>query len=281
MDATGQKIPASVGILTLNSAENLDRALKSVSAFSDVYICDGNSTDATHEIAQAHGARIVKQVDTDEPNQRVTDFGAARTCCLNAAQEEWYIRLDSDEYLSPEVVEELRSIIARNLPQPSIFKIPRKYVWRGVVIDDTITYPNRQIRVFRRDAVGGYTKITHEKVVVLPGQTIGLLTNPMYVPLPDSAVEFDAGRTNRALDWDRRHYEATMTLKKWLWAVLFTSATIALFTIRLIRVRLISRGNKLPFQYEWWRYEYQFRTLWLATRITFKKIFSVSTSSQQ
>src|SRR4051812_17912281 len=124
------KIPVSIGILTLNSAANLPRALDSVKDFSDVYICDGNSIDGTQEIARAHGARVVKQVETDEPNQRVTDFGAARTKCVKAAREQWYLRLDSDEYLSPEAVEEVRSIVANRNPLYRAYKIPRKYVWR-------------------------------------------------------------------------------------------------------------------------------------------------------
>ena len=60
------KIPASVGILTLNSAKEIPRAFESIKDFDDIYICDGNSTDGTQDIARSFGARIVKQFDTDE-----------------------------------------------------------------------------------------------------------------------------------------------------------------------------------------------------------------------
>jgi glycosyltransferase involved in cell wall biosynthesis len=272
MDATREKIPASVGILTLNNVRDLPRALESVEAFDDLYICDGNSTDGTQDIARSHGARVVKQVETDEPMQKITDFGAVRTLCWKAAKYDWYFRLDSDEYLSPGVAEEIRAIVADPNPPFRVYKIPRKYVWRGNVIDDTITYPNRQIRFFRRDAVDGYTKITHEAVVVHEREPVGFLKSPMLVPMSDSFEEFDKSRTVRALDWDRRHYEATMTPRKWFGALIFTSATIVLFTARLARVRLISRGNKFPFRYEWWRYTYQFQTMWLATKVLFGKL---------
>src|SRR3989344_597367 len=205
-------IPASVGILTLNSAKDLARALLSVAPFADKYICDGNSTDGTQEIARSHGARIVKQIDTDEPEQKVTDFGAVRTTCLNAAEYDWYLRLDSDEYLSPEAVEEIRSIVSDPNPPFKVYKIPRKYVWQGKVIDDTITYPNRQIRFFKRSATHGYTKITHERLVVPQDEPVGLMRGTMLVPLPEGYDEFDTSRLRRALDWDRRHYEADMTL---------------------------------------------------------------------
>lgn len=269
-------IPASVGILTLNSAKTLARALASVAHFSDKYICDGNSTDGTQQIAKSLGARVVKQTDTDAPNQKIVDFGAARTRCINAAKQEWYLRLDSDEYMSPEAIEEIRKIVAE-LHQPyRIYKTPRKYIWRSKVIDDTVTYPNRQIRFFRRDAVDGYTKITHERLVIKSGEPVGLMRGVMYVPMPDSFAEFNASRTARALAWDRRQYETSMSLKAWAWALVHTSVTIALFAVRLARVRLISRGNKLPLRYELWRFTYLLRTLWLATKITFRKLFIVA-----
>lgn len=269
-----QRVPASVGILTLNCADVLPRALKSVERFEDKFICDGNSTDGTQDIARQHGARIVKQVETDEPNQRITDFGKARTKCVNAALKDWYFRLDSDEYLSPEAVDEIGRIVSDPNPQFRVYKIPRKYVWRGKVIDDTITYPNRQIRLFRRDAVDGYTKMTHERAVVHEHEPIGFMKGVMFVPLEDSAAEFDSYRMDRALDWDRRQYEHSMTLRRWLFALMHTAATLLLFSARLLRVRLISRGNKLPIDFELWRFKYLIRTMTLATRVMVVRVFS-------
>jgi len=266
------RIQASVGILTLNSARHLASALASVESFADKYICDGNSTDGTQDIAREGGARVVKQVETDEPNQKVTDFGAVRTKCLNAAECDWYLRLDSDEYLSPEALEEIRHIVEDPHPPYRVYKIPRKYVLRGKIIDDTITYPNRQIRFFHRDAVESYTKITHERIIVRAGENIGLLAGVMLVPLPEEYADFDTGRLERALDWDRRHYDATMDLKAWAWALAHTGATLALFGLRMIRVRFVSRGNKLPIWHELWRFKYLILTLALATRITWRKL---------
>ena len=56
-----QKIPCSVGILTLNSGQALRRCLDSLKDFAEIIICDGNSTDNTLEIAREYGAKIVKQ----------------------------------------------------------------------------------------------------------------------------------------------------------------------------------------------------------------------------
>jgi glycosyltransferase involved in cell wall biosynthesis len=266
------QIRASVGILTLNSKDDLPRALKSVAAFSDKFICDGNSTDGTQDVARSLGARVTKQVETEEPMQRITDFGVARTTCVNKSLEQWHFRLDSDEFLSPEAVEEIRAIVANPNPPYRIYKIPRKYIWRGQIIDDTITYPNRQIRFFRRDAIGGYTKMTHERVVINPGEPVGVMKHVMYVPMFDTYEDFDGKRLKRALDWDERHYRNSITQRKWAYAVVHTCAQLALFTLRFLRVRLISRGNKLPVSYELWRFKYLILTTWLATRVMVSKL---------
>lgn len=274
MEKEHSRIPASVGILTLNNSKELQKTLPSLSRFEDVYLCDGNSTDGTQEIALSYGARVTKQVDTDTPNQRITNFGETRTRCLTQGKYDWHVRVDSDEYLSPEAVEEIAAIVKNPNPPHLVYKIPRHYVWQGKVIDDTITYPNRQIRFFNRKAVPRFTKITHEKAFVNPGYSIGILKSPMYVPLPDSYASLDASRTKRALDWDRRHYEASMNLSGLVISIIHTGALLMLYSLRLFRVRLISRGNKLPFAIEFWRFKYQILTIVLATRIVLGKIFS-------
>lgn len=269
------KIPASVGILTLNNATELPQTLKSLERFDDVYICDGNSTDKTQEIARAFGARITKQFKTEASDQRITNFGETRTHCLNQAKYDWHVRVDSDEYLSPEVVEEISQIVSNSNPPFLVYKMPRKYIWQGKVIDDTVTYPNRQIRFFHRKAVPRYEKITHEKAFVNLGYSIGLLKNPMYVPLADSYIEHNTQKTKRALTWDKLQYEKHMTFKEWLRATFHTVALLILYCAREIRVRLMSKGNKFPISYEIWRFKYQILTWWLATRIMFKKYFPI------
>lgn len=268
-----EKIKASVGVLTLNSASEISKTLESLRFFEDVYICDGNSTDNTQEIARSFGARIEKQVETDEPNQKIKNFGEARTKCLNQGLFDWHVRVDSDEHLSEEVVGEISKIVSSQNPHFLIYKVPRKYVWRGKVIDDTITYPNRQIRFFNRKVAPRFEKLTHERLFIIPGNRVGVLKNPMYVPLKDSFVEFDKQKTRRALEWDRLQYERYMNLKEWVKATIHTSLLLTLWFFRLLRVRLISRGHKFPISYELWRFKYQTLTWFLATRTLFEKVF--------
>lgn len=278
MNATEPSFPASVGILTLNSAKGLPECIKSVAGFDDIFICDGNSSDGTQGIARSLGARVIRQFDTDEP-QPITNFGDACTKCMNASKHEWYLRLDSDERMSPEAISEIRAIVTDPDPKYRVYKTPRKYVWRGTIIDDTVAYPNNHIRFFRRDAVERWGKISHEKIIVKEGESIGMMRGAMLVPMPDTYEQLDAGRFKRAMYWDRLQYEATLTPFGWLYSLAHSSALIARFLVRLFRVRLISRGTKLPLRYDLWRIKYQIATEILSTRIMLEKLFGMHRQS--
>ena len=81
-----EKINCSIGILTLNCGDTLERCLKSLKDFREIIICDGNSTDNTLEIAKRYGAKIIKQYDSNEPNLRCAkDKANVRQKNMNAA----------------------------------------------------------------------------------------------------------------------------------------------------------------------------------------------------
>lgn len=267
-----QKIPVSVGILTLNAERFLSDALKSVAQFDDVYICDGNSTDGTRDIARAHGVRVERQFDTQEVNRSVTNFGEIFNRTMSFAKHEWYLRIDVDERITPKLAEEIREIATNPNPQPRVYKIPRLYVWRDKVIKDSITYPNNQVRFFHRDAVKGFEKITHERLVPKDREVVAVTKHPMLVHLLDEY--FTEARIMRALEWDRLQYEKYLTFGTWLHGLAHTIYVMLLFGVRFLRVHLLSHGHKLPFAYDWWRYRYMARANLLATRILLKKLWS-------
>lgn len=266
------KIPASVGILTLNSADRLAECIESVSAFDDVYICDGNSTDGTQELARSLGVRVEKQFDNDLPDQRITHFAEAVNRCMTFARHKWFLRLDTDERMSPEAIEEMRCIVADPEQVVHVWKIPRAYVWRGTVIEHAMTYPNNQIRFYRRDAVPKWVKRSHEKPIVREGETVGLMKHPMFVRVADTYEEWDKGRFKRAMVWDRLHFEAITTPRTWLWGLVHSGAFMLLFGWRLLKIRLFARGTKLPLSYELWRFKYLIAANALATHVLFEKL---------
>ena len=75
---TPEKIPCSVLILTRNSAGSLDRCLSTLHSFGEILVHDANSEDDSVVIARKHGAKVLKQYETDEKSVRVSDFTAMR-----------------------------------------------------------------------------------------------------------------------------------------------------------------------------------------------------------
>ncbi|MFD0673327.1 glycosyltransferase [Cohnella sp. GCM10027633] len=83
----------SLCMIVKDEAANLARCLESVRGVADeIVVVDTGSTDATVEVAQGYGARIVR-----EPWGG--DFAAARNAGVRVARGEWILFLDGDEAL--------------------------------------------------------------------------------------------------------------------------------------------------------------------------------------
>jgi glycosyltransferase involved in cell wall biosynthesis len=174
-----KNICATVGILTFNSERNLARALESVKDFSEIVIADGGSTDATLEIAKRYGARIVSQ---SNPGHPIEDFARERNITLAAAKQKWFFHLDSDEIMSPELVQAIREIASHESPYDA-------YRVRYQKTNEDGTHPYRtfkeyyQIRLVRTDIGARYIHTAHEILQFDGEANIGQVEAPWYVPL--------------------------------------------------------------------------------------------------
>ncbi|MDX6727619.1 MAG: hypothetical protein QOK49_2424, partial [Baekduia sp.] len=89
--ATGQTV--SLCMIVKDEADMLPRCLAAVREFVDeLIVVDTGSTDATVEIAESFGARVLHHEWTG-------DFAAARNVSLDAATGDWLLYLDADEVL--------------------------------------------------------------------------------------------------------------------------------------------------------------------------------------
>ncbi|MEZ5825700.1 MAG: glycosyltransferase [Geminicoccaceae bacterium] len=92
----------SVIILTRDEEQNLVHALESLAPLdADITIVDSGSRDRTVEIARAHGCRVLER--------RWTHYADQFNWALHAVESRapWCMRLDADERLTPELVDEL------------------------------------------------------------------------------------------------------------------------------------------------------------------------------
>lgn len=263
MIADTEKIPCSVEILTRNSALTLERCLDSVKEFAEIIVLDGNSTDGTQDLARSYGCRIMRQYETAEPNVRIMDYSEVRNKGLKAALYDWFLYIDSDEYLSLEAAEEIRSIAESPRPKAFIWWQPRKYVLSGQVIECATTYPNRQIRFFHRQYVAKFIKPIHERIETKPGVAIGMLRGVEYLPLETSA-DLEA-RWERYIILERKMV-AGRPFQKRLRMAWRQLSLFLLYTLRYIRNIFFCRGKKMPFSYEWMRHKHLLKLALLMIR---------------
>ncbi len=135
----------SICVITRNEAHDLPRLLKSVEGIAEeLVVVDSGSTDATVEIAQAAGARVLTRGWTNYAQQK--NFAAGQ------AREDWILLLDADEELSGELRE---SILQWKVAPPEfpIYEMARLAWFLGAWIHHSRWYPDWQRRLYDRRKV--------------------------------------------------------------------------------------------------------------------------------
>ena len=99
-----------------NEEKNLPRSLDSLtSQVDEIIVVDTGSTDRTIEIAKSYGAKIIETTWQD-------DFSTPRNMAIDAADGDWIIFLDADEYFA--TPKKVRSAIEKFSGKDAIL-IPR------------------------------------------------------------------------------------------------------------------------------------------------------------
>lgn len=133
-----------VVILTFNEERHLARCIASVQGLATVIVVvDCFSTDATLEIARAHGARVIQH---EWVNQAV-QFNWA----LNQldADTDWVLRIDADEVLTPGLVAEMKAALPSVGPEIDGVYCGRRMTFQGRLIRHGGVFPVRVLRLFR------------------------------------------------------------------------------------------------------------------------------------
>lgn len=134
----------SVIILTYNEELHIRRCLENVLPFAKkVFVVDCFSTDKTKEIASHLGAVVVEHA---WPGNQAEQFNWALDNL--PVSTEWVLRLDADEYLLPELVEELREKLPTLPEDVTGIIFNRRHIFMGQWMRRGI-YPVKLLRAFR------------------------------------------------------------------------------------------------------------------------------------
>ena len=148
-----EKLDISVIILTKNEEMHIERCLENVKQFAkDAFVVDCFSTDRTVELAEKNGAKVVKH---EWPGNHAAQFNwALDNLPINT---EWILRLDADEYLTPELIEEFYEKIPNLSTDVSAVVLPLGRAFMGRVLKHGIVNGIKMIRLFR------YGKVRYEE----------------------------------------------------------------------------------------------------------------------
>ena len=156
-------------ILTYNEELHIRRCLENVCAFSKkVYVIDSPSTDKTVEICKEFPN--VEVVVHKYPGNQAEQFNWA----LDNVQidTEWILRLDADEYVTPELKHELEVKLPTLSSNVSAVVLPLGRAFMGRVLKYGIVNGVSMIRLFRNGKVRYEQRLMDEHLQVLNGDVV-------------------------------------------------------------------------------------------------------------
>jgi len=178
----------SAYIIAYNEAGKIADAVNSVLWADEVIVADSNSTDGTDRIAQELGARVVQI-----PFQ---GFGHLRNRVIESCTHEWIFSLDADERCTPEVRDEILSLLAAH-PAHDAYLVPRRNYFMGQWIAHSGWYPNfRQPQLFRKGAMKYMEIPVHEGYDLLTEKPVGCLGHAIW-QIPFQNFEEVVKKANR------------------------------------------------------------------------------------
>ncbi|MEK7479080.1 MAG: glycosyltransferase family 2 protein [Patescibacteria group bacterium] len=135
----------SVLILTKNEEKNLGPCLKSVENLADeIIIVDSFSTDTTRDVANMYGARFYEHMFENQADQVNWALGNLDI------KGDWVLRLDADEYLTPELAKEIRETLLNAPKEISGYYLKRRVYFLGKWVRYGGYYPTWHLRLWRK-----------------------------------------------------------------------------------------------------------------------------------
>ena len=165
-------------IITKNAEATIRRCLESVQWADEIVVVDSGSTDTTLGICREMGARTHQT--TDWPGH-----GPQKNRALDRAGGEWIVALDSDEWMTSELREEVEKAIAEPRGRAA-FAIPRRSSFCGRFMRHSGWWPDHVVRLFRREACRFSEDHAHDRLIVKG--TTGRLQQPI---MHEAIVELD------------------------------------------------------------------------------------------
>ncbi len=145
-------------IITKNAGATIRRCVESVAWADEIIVIDSGSSDDTQDICRELGANVI--VTNDWPG-----FGAQKNRALDASSGDWIFSIDADEWVTPELRDEIRTIAGKEDAAPA-YALPRRSSFCGRYMKHSGWWPDYVVRLFRRGQARFSDDQAHERLIV-------------------------------------------------------------------------------------------------------------------
>ncbi len=158
----------SATIITYNEAENIRAACESVAWSDEILVVDSQSSDATREIAEDCGARVI--------TRPWPGFAAQKQFAADQAAHDWVFSLDADERVSDELRASIEDLLyTSDALLADGYRVARRSFYMGRWIRGGGWYPDHQLRLYRRARGRWQGAYIHESVKMDEGARVSTL----------------------------------------------------------------------------------------------------------
>lgn len=148
----------SIVVIAKNEADRIGKLLNSAEFADEIIIVDSGSIDGTQQICIDANARVIHQDWLGYVDQK--------QFAMRAANSEWILNLDADEWLSKEGAKEILSAIKSAEDEVAAFSLPRLSFYLNRWIRHGGWYPDIKIRLVRKNRGRWVGDGIHEKLDV-------------------------------------------------------------------------------------------------------------------
>lgn len=167
-----KKVSIGTIILTYNEEIHIERCIENAKRFSEqIYVIDSFSTDNTVAIAKGLGAKVL-QNKWENNHAKQLNWGLENA----NFQTDWILRLDADEYLTDELIDEIKEKLPTLEENITGVVLPRGNYFLGRKITKGVGVVNL-LRLFRRDKAFCEDRHMDEHMVLKEGVSIEFSNN--------------------------------------------------------------------------------------------------------
>lgn len=166
-------VDISVIILTHNESLHIERCIKSLLPITNkIFIVDSFSTDNTVQLAESLGAVVVQNPWVSYSFQ--FNFGIEH----NPFATKWFMRMDADEYLTPQLAAEIQGTLPNANQDVSAYYIKRRVMFMNKWIRNGGYYPIWLLRIWQAGK-GFCEELWMDEHIKVSEGTIGKLSHDL------------------------------------------------------------------------------------------------------